>query len=214
MQHVLTTAMITAFAVAIGVVGCPQLTGRGLRQISRDDAWSGTARSVAVVAGLIAGAVGAQAARQAGSWWYLPALLVWALTLAAAATCDGLTQRIPTPLVRQGGAVTALLVLVAASLAGDWRGLLLAGLASAAAGLILAACWKFAGAGFGDVRLAALGGLGLGHTSPRALLWALVAFTLIVAAQAIWTLARGGNRHTLFAYGPALAIGFGLAGTL
>ena len=214
MQHVLTTAMITAFGVVIGVVGCPQLAGRGLRQISRGDAWSGSTRSVAVVAGLIAGAVGALAARQAGSWWYLPALLVWALTLAAAATCDGLTQRIPTPLVRQGGAVTALLVLVAASLAGDWRGLLLAGLASAAAGLILTVCWKFAGAGFGDVRLAALGGLGLGHTSPLALLWAFVAFTLTIAAQAIWTLARGGNRHTMFAYGPALAIGFGLAATL
>ena len=214
MQHVLTTAMITTFGVVIGLVGCPQLAGRGLRQISRGDAWNRSTRAVTVVAGLIAGAVGAQAARQAGSWFYLPALLVWALTLAAAATCDGLTQRIPTPLVRQGGAVTALLVLVAASLAGDWRGLLLAGLASAAAGLILTVCWKFAGAGFGDVRLAALGGLGLGHTSPLALLWAFVAFTLIVAAQAIWTLARGGNRHTMFAYGPALAIGFGLAATL
>jgi leader peptidase (prepilin peptidase)/N-methyltransferase len=214
MQHVLTTATITAFGVAIGVVGCPRLAGRGLRQISRDDAWSRSTRAVTVLAGLIAGTVGALAARHAGSWWYLPALLVWALTLAAAATCDGLTQRIPTPLVRQGGAATALLVLVAASLAGDWRGLLFAGLASAAAGLILAACWKFAGAGFGDVRLAALGGLGLGHTSPRALLWALVAFTVTIAAQAIWTLVRGGNRHTMFAYGPALAIGFGLAATL
>jgi leader peptidase (prepilin peptidase)/N-methyltransferase len=210
---VLTTATITAFAVAIGGVGCPQLAGRGLRQLSRGDAWNGTTRSVTVVAGLIAGAVGALAAWQAGSWWYLPALLVWALTLAAGATCDALTQRIPTPLVRQGGAVTALLVVVAASLAGDWRGLLLAGLASAAAGLILTACWRFAGAGFGDVRLAVLGGLGLGHTSPTALLWAVVAFTLIIAALAIWTLARGGNRHTMFAYGPALAIGFGLAAT-
>lgn len=214
MQHVLTTATITAFGVAIGVVGCPQLAGRGLRQISRDDAWSRSTRAVAAVAGLIAGAVGALAARQAGSWWYLPALLVWALTLAAAAICDALTQRIPTPLVRQGGAVTALLVLVAASLSDDWHGLLFAGLSSAAAGLILAACWKFAGAGFGDVRLAVLGALGLGHTSPRALLWAFVAFTLIIAAQAIWTLARGGKWHTMFAYGPALAIGFGLAATL
>ncbi len=210
----LTSVRIIALAMVIGVVACPLLAGRGLRQISRGDAWSGSTRSVAVVAGLIVGAGGMLAARQAGSWWYLPGLLVWALTLAAAATCDGLTQRIPTPLVRQGSAVTALLVLVAASLAGDWRGLLLAGLSSAAAGLILAACWKFAGAGFGDVRLAALGGLGLGHTSPRALLWALVVFTLIIAAQAIWTLARGGNRHTMFAYGPALAIGFGLAATL
>ena len=210
----LTTATITAFAVAVGLVGCPQLAGRGLRQISRDDAWNPCTRSVAVVAGLIAGAVGVLAARQAGSWWYLPALLVWALTLAAAATCDALTQRIPTPLVRQGGAVTGLLVLAAATLISDWRGLLLAGLAAGAAALILVACWQFAGAGFGDVRLAALGGLGLGHASPRALLWAVAAFTLITAAQAIWTLARGGNRHTLFAYGPALAIGFGLAATL
>lgn len=210
----LTTATITTFSVAIGMVGCPQLAGRGLRQISRGDAWSGSTRAVTVVAGLIAGAVGALAARQAGSWWYLTALLVWVLTLAAAATCDGLTQRNPTPLVRQGGAVTALLVLVAASLAGDLRGLLLAGLASAAAGLILAACWKFAGAGFGDIGLAALGGLGLGHTSPRALLWAFVALTVIVGAQAIWTLSRGGNRQTMFAYGPALAIGFGLAATV
>jgi leader peptidase (prepilin peptidase)/N-methyltransferase len=74
-------------------------------------------------------------------------------------------------------------------------------------------CWRFAGAGFGDVRLATLGGLGLGHATHEGLLIALAGFALIIGVQAATTLARGGDRRSNIPYGPALAIGFLLAAT-
>jgi leader peptidase (prepilin peptidase) / N-methyltransferase len=75
-------------------------------------------------------------------------------------------------------------------------------------------CWRFAGAGFGDVRLATLGGLGLGHATHRGLLMALAAFTLITVTQAVVTLMRGGDRRSTIPYGPALAVGFLLSAAL
>jgi leader peptidase (prepilin peptidase)/N-methyltransferase len=92
--------------------------------------------------------------------------------------------------------------------------LLISVVATVASGLTLLLCWRFAGAGFGDVRLAVLGGLGLGHATHRGLLMALAAFILTIATQAMLTLLRGGNRRTTIAYGPALAIGFLLAATV
>jgi hypothetical protein len=44
--------------------------------------------------------------------------------------------------------------------------------------------WRFAGAGFGDVRLAGLGGLGLGHAADRGLIPGLCVFCVITLAQA------------------------------
>ena len=97
---------------------------------------------------------------------------------------------------------------------GDWAGLLISGVAAAASGLTLLLCWRFAGVGFGDVRVATLGGLGLGHATHRGLLVALAAFALITLTQAVITLMRGGNRRSTFPYGPALAIGFLLAASV
>ena len=72
--------------------------------------------------------------------------------------------------------------------------------------LQLLVCWRFAGAGFGDVRLAVLGGLGIVHpTHVGLVVVAVAAFILITVTQATVTLARGGNRHTTFPYGPAIA---------
>ncbi|SOC50045.1 hypothetical protein SAMN05660748_2783 [Blastococcus aggregatus] len=107
------------------------------------------------------------------------------------------------------------MLLTAGSAAhGDWRGLLLSGLAAAAAGAVLLLCWRFAGTGFGDVRMAALGGLGLGHATHQGLWLAFVAFTVITVTQAVISLMRSGDRQTTFPYGPALAVGFLLAATL
>ncbi|TYP87447.1 type IV leader peptidase family protein [Blastococcus xanthinilyticus] len=144
----------------------------------------------------------------------MPALMVWGCALVAAASCDAVTQRIPTPLVRQAAVGTGVLLTVGLVVDGGWRGLLLSGVAAAAAGAVLLLCWRFAGAGFGDVRLAALGGLGLGHATHRGLLLAFIAFTVITVTQAVITLMRGGDRQSTFPYGPALAVGFLLAATL
>jgi hypothetical protein len=96
----------------------------------------------------------------------------------------------------------------------DWLGLATAALATLAAGLILWFCWRFVGAGLGDVRLAVLGGLGLGHVTHTGLVIGVATFTLITLTKAAVTLARGGTRHGSFPFGPALATGFLLAAAL
>jgi leader peptidase (prepilin peptidase)/N-methyltransferase len=148
---------------------------------------------------------------QAGSWWWLPALLIWAVTLSVAAVCDANRQRIPTPLVRAGARTSALLLVITAAATSDWQALKVTFIACMAAGAILAACWRFAGVGFGDVRLATVGGLGLGHTTSSALAIALLVFIAITLFQAAWTFARTRNRRANFALGPALVVGFLIA---
>ena len=198
-----------AAAAAGGGAGGQMLVDHGLGHLD-----SSSTRPVRVAARLSVGAAGvvaALASRHTGSWWLLPALLVWAYSLAAAATCDAVTQRIPTPLVRQGGAATALLILLACVVTTHWRWAVLAAISAAAAGVILLICWRFAGAGFGDVRLAVLGGLGLVDPTHRGLALAVAAFIVLTLSQATVVLARGGSRRSQFPYGPAIAIAFAIA---
>jgi leader peptidase (prepilin peptidase)/N-methyltransferase len=105
----------------------------------------------------------------------------------------------------------AVLVVVAAAGAGQWRWAGLAAVSAAAAGAILILCWRFAGAGFGDVRLGVLGGFGLVHPTLLGLVAGLAAIILIILTQTTVTLARGGNRQTTFPFGPAIATAFVLA---
>jgi leader peptidase (prepilin peptidase)/N-methyltransferase len=201
-------------AAATGAVATPVLAARGLAQLARQDAMTRGLRLAGALGGSAAGAAAMATSERAGIWWLAPALLVWGCALVAAACCDAVTQRIPTPLVRQAGVVTCALLTVALAMRGDWPGLALSGVTALASGLTLLLCWRFAGAGFGDVRLATLGGLGLGHATPRGLGIALAAFALITVAQAVIILTRGGDRRSTFPHGPALAIGFLLAATL
>ena len=110
--------------------------------------------------------------------------------------------------------MTSALLTIGLGVQNDWPGLVISGIAAVASGLTLLLCWRFAGAGFGDVRLATLGGLGLGHATHRGLLVALIAFALITMTQAAITLMRGGSRGSTFPYGPALAVGFLLAASV
>jgi leader peptidase (prepilin peptidase)/N-methyltransferase len=142
-----------------------------------------------------------------GGWW-LPGLTVWAATLTTAAMCDIAVQRIPTLLVRCGGSVAAVLLVVAGVVTQDWAGLIVTLAAAGAAGVILAMCWRFAGVGFGDVRLAALGGLGLGHATYQGVAAALLGFAVVTMAQAAWVYLRTRDRSAHFPFGPALALSF------
>ncbi|TQN43754.1 leader peptidase (prepilin peptidase)/N-methyltransferase [Blastococcus colisei] len=209
------TWMVASVAGALfGAAATPRLTTHGLAQLARIDAVRPGLAMASAAAGGGAGAAAIVTSHRAGTWWLVPALLVWGCALVAAASCDAVTQRIPTPLVRQAAVVTGVLLTVGFAMHGDWRGLFFSGLAAVAAGVVLLLCWRFAGAGFGDVRLAMLGGLGLGHATHHGLLLALAAFTLITVTQAVITLMRGGGRQSTFPYGPALAAGFLLAATL
>jgi leader peptidase (prepilin peptidase)/N-methyltransferase len=214
-QRMNGTWMVTSVAAAVvGAAATPWLTNHGLAVLGRIDAARPGLALASAVAGGGAGAAAIVTSHRAGTWWLVPALLVWGCALVAAASCDAVTQRIPTPLVRQAAVGTGVLLTVGSAVHGDWRGLLLSGLAAAAAGAVLLLCWRFAGAGFGDVRLATLGGLGLGHATHHGLLLGFVAFTVITVTQAVITLMRGGDRQSTFPYGPALAVGFLFAATL
>ena len=214
-QRMNGTWMVALVAGAlVGAAATPWLATRGLAQLARIDAARPGLALASAVAGGGAGTAAIVTSHRAGTWWLVPALLVWGCALVAAASCDAVTQRIPTPLVRQAAVGTGVLLTVGLAVHGDWRSLLLSGVAAAAAGVVLLLCWRFAGAGFGDVRLATLGGLGLGHATHRGLLLALVAFTLIIVTQAVITWRRGGDRRSTFPYGPGLAAGFLLAATL
>ncbi|MCU1613223.1 MAG: putative prepilin leader peptidase [Frankiales bacterium] len=201
-------------AALLGTVTTPVLAARGLAELARQDAVGGGLRLAGALGGGVAGAAAVATSQRTGNWWLAPILLLWGCALVAAACCDAVTHRIPTPLVRQAGIVTCVLLTTGLAVQGDWTALVISGVAAVASGLTLFLCWRFAGAGFGDVRLATLGGLGLGHATHRGLLVALTAFTLITVTQAVITLMRGGDRRSTFPYGPALAVGFLLAATL
>lgn len=190
-----------------GIITTPALTVHGLAQFGRGRALPRSTKMLSAVAGCGAGAVAIVAAHEAGTWWVVPALLVWACTLVAAAACDAVTQRIPTALVRRGGAGTVALLIMGLAVHRDWRGLIFSAAAAAAAGSALLLFWRFAGVGFGDVRLAALGGLGLGHATYRGAIVGLFAFCVVTLIQAGVTILRGANRRTTIPFGPALATG-------
>jgi leader peptidase (prepilin peptidase)/N-methyltransferase len=164
--------------------------------------------------GVIAGAATTLACLRLANPAVAPALVVWGAALTAASCCDAVTQRIPTDLVRQGIVVTLVLLTCGFAVHGDWSALSLSVAAAVSSGLVVLLCWRFAGAGFGDVRLAVLGGLGLGHSTPGGLLIGLAAVALLIGTQAIVTLRRGGGRQTMIPLGPALAVGFLLAATV
>lgn len=212
----MNSTWVAAFVAAalVGAVVTPRLTAYGLGKLARGHATRPCLRIATAIAGGGAGVVAIMTSQRAHTWWLAPALLVWACALVAAASCDAVTQRIPTALVRQAGVGTGVLLTVGATAHGDWRGLLLSGIAAVAAGSVLLQCWRFAGAGLGDVRLAVLGGLGLGHATQLGLVVGLAVFTLLTLVQAGVTLARTGDRHATFPYGPGLAIGFLLAASL
>ncbi len=201
------------FALAIGAIVAPVMISYGLRELAQ----TVHVRRCFIIIGVAGGAVGAAVAvagaRQADSLWWLPALLTWALTLDAAATCDARIRRIPTRLLVRGGTITATLLVLATVATGDWRALVVTAAAVLASGAVVALCWRFAGVGFGDVRLAAAGGLGLGHVSTMSVAVGLALFAGFSVTQAVYIYWRTRNRKAHFALAPALVLGFLAAAT-
>lgn len=118
--HTTATALAAGVAsAAAGAVASGRLVERGLAQLEVSPPRS--ARNAGQLVCGLGGVAAVLTARHAGSWWLLPALLIWAYGLAAAATCDALTQRVPTPLVRQAAVATAVLILGAAAATAHWR---------------------------------------------------------------------------------------------
>jgi leader peptidase (prepilin peptidase) / N-methyltransferase len=203
--------LIIVAAAAAGLLLAPRLIGRGMSQLGPLGPLNRRFDPGSRLAVGAAGAAAVMAADRADEWWLLPALLTWAYVLAAAASCDAIAQRIPTALVRQGAVAAGVLLVGGSAIAGDRRGVVTAALAAVAGGLVLGFCWEFAGAGLGDVRLAVLGGLGLGHVTLLGLACGVAAFAGITIGQVGIALVRGRSRGSRFPMGPALATGFLLA---
>ena len=197
--------VVGGLAAGAGIPLGKVLVERGFAQLALPPPRS-VVSQVGGAAAALAGAVAVLATRHAGSWWLLPALLVWAYALASAAVCDAVTQRIPTALVWRGGMSAAALVVLASAAAEKWRWAALAAFCSVVAGLIMLVCWRFAGGGFGDVRLAILAGLGLAAPTHRSITFGVAVFTVSTLALAALALARGGTRKTLFPFGPSIAL--------
>lgn len=201
-------AVLLVLGTLSGAVLSPLLTSVGMAQLAARGDASARLRLISTLAGGLTGAATVETAHRAEIWALAPALVVWGCALVAAAACDAVTQRIPTALVRQATVAVAVLLTAGLALHRDWAGLVLSAVAALVGGLTMLMCWRLAGAGFGDVRLAVLGGLGLGHTSPANLVLGLVAFTVVTGVLAGIALARGGSRRTLIPLAPALAAGF------
>src|SRR3954454_19526394 len=119
----MSVAAITGFAVggAIGATVTPHLAHRGLTQLGSKRLFRPRLQWITAAAGAAAGTAAVEAAYRPGSWAGTPALLAWACTLTAAAACDALTQRVPTPLVRWGAAITTLFLVAGLSARQNWE---------------------------------------------------------------------------------------------
>jgi leader peptidase (prepilin peptidase)/N-methyltransferase len=202
----LHSMVVVAASTLAGAVATPVAGWVGFRQLNeRRITWS--VWVLAVSLGIGAGAATAAGRASAGSL-VLATLGLWSVALAGCAVCDWATHRIPTPLVRQAVAAIASLLLLTALLDAQWRPVAVAIVACVALFGVALVGWRFAGLGRGDVRLAALGGLGLGWSSARGLALGLAVFCVACVVQEIVTLARGGDRHTMMALGPPLCCGF------
>lgn len=207
LHDVVHTTAAAALAALVGTLAGRRLVDHGLRQldVGASTRW---VRPASYAAGALAGVAAVLSVRHAGSWWLMPSALAWAYALTAGAVCDGFTQRVPTPLVRQATVVTGVLILIASAVTEHWRWTVLAAAAAGAAGLIFVVCWRFLGAGYGDVRIAILGGIGLARPTQFGVGVAIAVFAVITLSLTVATLAKGGNRHTRFPYGPAIAAAF------
>lgn len=144
------------------------------------------------------------------SLWALPAYCVLSVGFVALSAIDFRLRRLPTPIVYWTGALTAVLLVAASAITGDWRRLLEAGIGAAACFAVFFVIF-FASPkamGFGDVRLASLCGAGLGWIGPREIPLGIVLGLLIAGVPAIGLLVLGrASRKTQFAFGPFLAAG-------
>jgi leader peptidase (prepilin peptidase)/N-methyltransferase len=140
-------------------------------------------------------------------------LLVLVPVGVALAMIDWRTRYLPTRLIWPAYAVTLVLVVVASALEGDWTTLLSALLGSAGAFAVFFVMWWIypRGMAFGDVRLSALLGLGLGWLSGVQVVLGLYTGVLLGGVLgSVLALAKVFHRKH-YPFGPFLLIGSYLA---
>lgn len=195
----------------LGACLTPPLVHRGLRQLRwrrRLPRWSSP---LFATAGALVGIAAAWSGPGRTDPALLPALGVWVLALTALALCDAIALRIPTPLLRQATVLVVVFWTVGAAVTGAMGPWARAFGGAVLMGAVFAAAWRYGEAGKADVRLALLGGLGLGFASWVGLVLGLVAWAMVVATQASVSRLRGGSVKTQIALAPGVTAGLLIA---
>lgn len=150
------------------------------------------------------------AADRAGSWSLLPAYLAFGATTLAVTLTDLDHQLIPNRILFPGLGIAGGLLIAGAVIDGTGGDLIRGGVAAAAffAFLLVVALVARGGFGMGDVKLALLLGLFLGHAGWDALIVGFVLAILLggIASVVLLVFTRKG-RKAKFAYGPYLVAG-------
>ncbi len=163
-----------------------------------------------LVLGLVLGAAWSVLAATVGLHAQLPADIVLAAVLVVAAAVDLERLIIPTTVVYAGLTVVGAALVAASAVDGRWAALGGAVAAGAVAFAVFFAVHAAVphGMGFGDVRLAALVGLGTGWTTPASAFAAfLAAFVLGAVGGVVLMAVTGQGRRAKVPFGPFLAAG-------
>jgi leader peptidase (prepilin peptidase)/N-methyltransferase len=161
-------------------------------------------------AAVVTGVLAAGGANRFGAHFALVPFIVFFSVLVVVSTTDLSHGLIPRRLVYPGLAVISGLLVVVASVDGQWHRLATAGIGAVAAFAVLFVIWWLAprGIGFGDVRLAALIGLATGWIGLLDVYVALVAaFIVGLLGGVATTVLLGTGRQTRIPFAPALAAG-------
>jgi leader peptidase (prepilin peptidase)/N-methyltransferase len=161
-------------------------------------------------AAVVTGVLAAGGANRFGAHLVLVPFTVFFAVLVVVSTTDLSHGLIPRRLVYPGLVAVSGLLVVVASVDGQWHRLATAAIGALAAFAVLFAIWWLAprGIGFGDVRLAALIGLATGWIGLIAVYVAVAsAFILGLLGGVATTLLRGTGRRTRIPFAPALAAG-------
>lgn len=158
---------------------------------------------------LVAAASGALVAVAAGATWHLLVLLPLVPVGVALGVVDWRTHLLPKRLVVPSYALVVVLVLAAWAASGDVADLRRAALGWLVAGGVFFVLWFIhpAGLGYGDVRLAGVLGIALGHVGWAELFVGLYAGFLVGGLGGLVLRRVSERRRTEYPFGPFMLLG-------
>jgi len=163
-----------------------------------------------LAAGVVTGGLLAVAAHHFGAVPALAAYCVLFVGLVAVSVVDLRVGLVPRTVIYPVSVLLGVALVAASAVAGDWRALGEAVIGGALAFAVFFAIWFLypRGLGFGDVRLAAAIGFGLGWLGLLHLyVGFLVGFLAGAAFGLVVMVRRGTGRKTRMPFAPALAVG-------
>jgi len=152
-----------------------------------------------------AGAAGA-AAGMLPSWWLITVGWVYLVGAVALVWIDLDVHRVPDRVLVWWAPAVSASVLMAAGMQG-WGLLWGASAGAAAMGALFLVLGLVGSMGLGDVKLAAVTGLAVGALGAEAVVTTVVSGFAVAALAGICLLARGADRQSHLAFGPAIVVG-------